>query len=157
MRYVLFAVRHSLSAVRQKSSHPLSGEKRRANGEKTSSGLSGALRWRHTRHGFRVLVPVDIQFFGAVENDVVAGASEIPPRPLDESLDLGERGGQQRGMNAQPGGKRDRALQLVAVLANLGDSGVASDHRHDAFIEILKLLPRLALKIPDDVLRAPLA
>jgi len=34
-----------------------------------------------------LVTPVDRQFFGAIENDVVAGPSEIPPRPFHEGFD----------------------------------------------------------------------
>ena len=36
-----------------------------------------------------LVVPVDLQFFGAVENDVFEGPSEICPCPLHERADLG--------------------------------------------------------------------
>ena len=45
--------------------------------------------WSRSSRFLSILVPVDLQFFRAVENDVVAGPSEIPPRPFHEGLDFG--------------------------------------------------------------------
>ena len=60
--------------------------------------------------------------------------------PVDERVDAGAHAGHQRGVDAQPGGERDRAVQLVAVRPDLGDRGAAADHRHDALVLVVERL-----------------
>ena len=58
-------------------------------------------------------------------------------------------------MHAEPGGERDRAVQLVAVRSDLGDRGAAADHRHDALVVVVERLARLAGGVGEDVLGGP--
>lgn len=58
------------------------------------SGRLVCLAARGQCHGspvFAVIVPVDLQFFGAVEDRIAASSSEILPSPFHEGLDLGAR------------------------------------------------------------------
>src|SRR5262249_61885032 len=60
-------------------------------------------------------------------------AAKVVPGPGQEGIDLGMHAAQQHRVHAQPRGEREGTLDLVAVLADLGDGGVAADHPHDAF------------------------
>ena len=55
-------------------------------------------------------------------------------------------------MHAEPGGERDRAVQLVVVLAHLGDRGAVADHRHDALVVVLERGRRFAIDRGEDAL-----
>jgi hypothetical protein len=41
-------------------------------------------------------------------------------------------------MDSEPGREGDCAVEFVAMLADFGHRRVTSNHRHDAFIEILE-------------------
>src|SRR5271168_5035956 len=87
-------------------------------------------------HVFAVIVPVDQQFFGAVENRIAAGPSEVLPGPFHEGFDLGARRRQQGGVHADQGRESNSALEFMAMLTDLGHGGVPPDHCHNAFIKI---------------------
>ncbi len=65
-------------------------------------------------------------------------AVEVVPGPGEEGVGLAVRAAEQHRVHAEPRRERDRALDLVAVLADLGDGGVAADHRHDALVLVVE-------------------
>ena len=71
-------------------------------------------------------------------------AVEVVPGPGEEGVGLAVRAAEQHRVHAEPGGEGDRALDLVAVLADLGDGGVAADHRHDALVLVAEGLASAA-------------
>ena len=82
-------------------------------------------------------------------------AVEVVPCPGHEGVGLAVRAAQQHRVDAEPGREGDRALDLVPVLADLGDGGVAADHRHDALVLVLERLGGLAVSLTQDVLGGP--
>src|SRR5688572_30414510 len=60
-------------------------------------------------------------------------------------------------MHPKPCRKGNRAVKFVAMFTDFSDSGIAADHRHDALVEVLERLFRLARDVRFNVLRAPLA
>ena len=65
-------------------------------------------------------------------------AVEVVPGPGEEGVGLAVRAAEQHRVHAEPGGERDRSLDLVPVLADLGDRRVAADHRHDALVLVVE-------------------
>ena len=78
-------------------------------------------------------------------------------RPGQERLHLGARVCEQLRVHAEPGGEGDPAVQLVSVLADLGDRRLPADHRHDSLVVVVEGLAELALHAREDVLRRPVA
>ena len=60
------------------------------------------------------------------------------------------------GVHAEPGHVRELPVDLVMVLADLGDRRAAPDHRHDALVLVVEVLARLAVEVGEDVVRRPL-
>jgi len=82
-----------------------------------------------------------------------AGLGEVVPAPVDECLDAVAHAAHQRGVHTQPGGERDRAVELVAMLADLGDGGASADHCHDPLVLVMERRRRLAGRLREDALR----
>ena len=104
-----------------------------------------------------VVLPVDAGGVRAVEHLRAARAREVVPAPGDERVDAVAHAGHQRRVDAEPGGEGDRAVQLVAVRAHLGDRGAAPDHRHDALVVVVEGLARLAGEVGEHVVGRPRA
>jgi hypothetical protein len=62
---------------------------------------------------------------------------------------------EQHGVDAEPGGEGEWALYLMAVLAHLGNGGVATDHRHDALVLVDEGLGTLSPQVTNDILCGP--
>ena len=77
------------------------------------------------------------------------------PAPVEEALDPVAHSRHQRRVDAEPGGVGDRAVQLVAVRADLGDRGAAPDHGHDALVVVVERLARLAGEVGEQVVGGP--
>src|ERR1700678_675635 len=60
-------------------------------------------------------------------------------------------------MDSEPGREGDSAVEFVAMLADFGHRRVTSNHRHDAFIKILKRVSWLPCNVQKDGFRATLA
>ena len=73
-----------------------------------------------------------------------AGLREAIPAPIDDRLDLVPRTGHQRRVHAEPGHVGELPVDLVMVLADLGDRRAAADHRHDALVRVDEVLSLLA-------------
>ena len=58
-------------------------------------------------------------------------------------------------MHPEPCSESHRAMQFVAMLADLGDRGVAADHRHDALVVVMKRPVGDILSLGQDVLGRP--
>ena len=85
-------------------------------------------------------------------------AVEVVPRPAQERVGPAVHTAEQHGVHAEPRRERHRAVDLVPVLADLGDGGVAADHGHDALVLVVEGLGRARRAIcAQDVLPGPLA
>jgi hypothetical protein len=60
-------------------------------------------------------------------------------------------------VHTEPCRECEPAVQLVSVLADLGDRGPATDHRHDSLVPVVERRSRYALHGGQDVLRGPVA
>ena len=49
----------------------------------------------------------------------------------------------------------DCSPQFVAMLADLRNCGISSDHRHDAFIKVMERLFGISCNVHEDVFGAP--
>ena len=96
----------------------------------------------------RVGVPLEFEVGGPVVVEVVVG-------PVQERVDPAVRAAEQDRVQAEPGGEGDRSLDLVAVRADLGDRGVAADHRHDALVVVVERRGRLAVDRRAECSRGP--
>ena len=83
-----------------------------------------------------------------------ARAEEVPP-PRHEGVDPLADAAHQPGVDAEPGGEGDVAVQLVVVGTHLGDGRAVADHRHDALVLVVEGLARLAVDVGEDVLGRP--
>ena len=63
-------------------------------------------------------------------------AGEVLPRPLDDGFEFGADDGQQRQVDAKPGGEGDRPDEFVVPLAEFGDGSIAADHGEDAAVGV---------------------
>ena len=68
--------------------------------------------------------------------------------PAKEGVHLGPGVGQQLGVHAKPSGEGEPAVQLVAVLADLGDRRLPADHGHDPLVVVVELRGRRAARGP---------
>ena len=102
------------------------------------SAVDSECRRRVGSVGASVVAPVDARGVGVVDDGGAAAVGERVPGPVDERVDPGAGGVEQPGVHAEPGGEGDGAVQLVVVLAHLGDRGTVADHRHDALVVVLE-------------------
>ena len=82
------------------------------------------------------------------------GLGEVVPAPVDERLDALAHAAHQGGVHAQPGCERNRAVELVAMLADLGHGGATPDHRHDALVLVVErfaVLPPISARMFADI------
>src|SRR4029450_2746181 len=86
-----------------------------------------------------VVFPVDSGVVWSVHNRCDAVLTEVVPSPGNEGVDLGPSSAGQGCGDAKRGCECHRALTLVPVRPHFGDGGVATDHRHDAFVLIAKI------------------
>jgi hypothetical protein len=100
---------------------------------------------------------MDTSLSGAVEDLRTTILPEVIPGPLDKGFDLRTAGRQERDMHADPRGETDDAFEFVPASPDFRNRGISPDHRHDAEILVVEGLPRAALDVSGDILRAPLA
>src|SRR5262245_48501724 len=103
----------------------------------------------------RALIPVDSVFVAAIENLNGAVSAEVVPGPVDERLDSFPDARHQQCVHTEPGSEGDWAIEFVPPSANLRDSGVATDHRHDAFVAIAERGSRFSRDLCEDVVCRP--
>ena len=96
------------------------------------------------------LVPVDAGGIRVVDDRGAAAVGERVPCPVDERVDPGAGRVEQPGVHPEPGGEGDRPVQLVVVLAHLGDRGTMPDHRHDPLVVVLERRGGLAVDHGED-------
>src|SRR5215469_1383914 len=100
-------------------------------------------------------MPIDTGGFGTVEQHWCALPGEIIPHPIHESVDFNPQTAQQSYMHAEPHAVRSHALKLVAMLANLGYRRIPANHRHDAFIMVVKRRTWCACNVGQNILGCP--
>ena len=110
-----------------------------------SSECGGSLSWRglvehDVRHVAGRRRPRRCAGASSGLDDRGVVAVEVVPGPGQEGVGPAVHPAEQHGVHAEPGRERERTLDLVAVLADLGDGGVAADHRHDALVLVVERL-----------------
>src|SRR5215217_2459596 len=84
-------------------------------------------------------------------------AVEVIPGPAEKCIGLAVCSAQEHGVHAQPGSEGDWALDLMPVLSDFCNGGIATDHRHHALVLVRERLRWLASTLTQDVLGRPAA
>ena len=103
-----------------------------------------------------LVAPVDATGVGPVDDRGRAVGAEVVPAPGHERIRPAADPAHQVRVHAQPGGERDRPVQLVPVLADLGHGGTAADHRHDPLVVVVERLAGVPADVGDHVAGRPL-
>ncbi|MEZ4597110.1 MAG: hypothetical protein R3C32_09910 [Chloroflexota bacterium] len=162
--------RHPVAVRRRCGSRAAPGDWVARSGRPSSDGqgrvaaplCAGGRVGRHRGLGFGgcrigVVPPVDPWGVAAVQDLGSAVLAEVVPAPLHEGIHAVADARHEHGMDAQPCGEGDRAMELVVADGQRRHGGVAVDHRHRALVQIVEGPRRLALDLAHDVVAGPRA